>query len=328
MAAGPDEFRLIADLFAPLSKGFPGAHGLTDDAAYIPGFGGRDLAVTTDAVVEGVHFKPGTPPGRVAQKALRVNLSDLAAKGAQPFAALMTVALPKDIANDWLTAFTAALKADLDTYGLALIGGDTVSTPGPLMISITVFGWVEAGRAPLRSGARVGDTIWVSGTIGDAALGLHADDWDKVGAADRDALRTRYELPLPRVELGAQAARLAHAAMDVSDGLIQDLGHIAKASGVGADVQAERIPLSPAARAVVRAHGLPLIDAISGGDDYEILMTAPPEADARMADLGRALAIEFTPIGRIVKGSGVRVLDPSGHEIIVSRGGWRHFSSE
>ena len=326
MADRPDEFRLIAEMFAPLSKGFAGAHGLTDDAAYISGFDGRELAVTTDAVVEGVHFKPDTPPDLVAKKALRVNLSDLAAKGARPFAALMTVAFPKGVTTDWVAAFTAALKSDLDSYELSLIGGDTVSTPGPLMVSITVFGWVEQGKAPLRSGARIGDTVWVSGTIGDAALGLRAEEWGNVAQADRDALRARYEIPLPRVQLGQAVAPLAHAAMDVSDGLIQDLGHIAKVSGVGAEVWADRIPVSASARAVIAAHGLATVEAVSGGDDYELLMTAPPEAGDAMVRAARSLSVEFTPIGRIVKGHGVRVLDSQGREVAVSRRGWRHFS--
>lgn len=326
MADRPDEFRLIAHLFAPLSKGFAGACGLTDDCAYIGGFVGRDLVVTTDAVVEGVHFKPDTDPGRVAQKALRVNLSDLAAKGAAPFAALLTIALPKAISFEWVQGFAAALKADLEGFGLSLIGGDTVSTPGPLLVSITVFGWGRGiGTAPLRSGAKVGDVIWVSGAIGDAALGLNADQWSKASAQDRSYLQDRYEAPTPRVALGRLVAPLAHAAMDLSDGLVQDAGHIAAASAVGVEIDADRIPLSAAARAVMLGHGLPLSALIAGGDDYEILMTAPPESTAQLVEAARTLSVEFSPIGRIVAGSGVRVIGPDGRDVAVGQGGWRHF---
>lgn len=326
MADRPDEFRLIAELFAPLSTGFAGACGLTDDCAYIGGFAGRDLVVTTDAVVEGVHFKPDTAPGRVAQKALRVNLSDLAAKGAAPFAALLTIALPQAISVEWIQSFVKALKADLEGFGLSLIGGDTVSTPGPLMVSITLFGWGRGtGTSPLRSGAKVGDVIWVSGFIGDAALGLNADQWSHVSPLDRAYLQDRYEVPIPKVALGGMAAPLAHAAMDVSDGLVQDIGHIARASGVGVEIDADRIPLSAAARSVMALHGLPLSALIAGGDDYEILMTAPPESTAQLIEAARTLSVEFTPIGRIVAGAGVHIIGPDGHDVAVGQGGWRHF---
>lgn len=330
MSGAPDEFRLIADLFAPLSRRCPGALGLTDDAAFLPPPpGGADLVLTMDTMVAGVHFLPDDPPDLVARKLVRVNLSDLAAKGAVPQAVMMSAAFPIGTGMDWLRAFADGLAQDVDRFQLALIGGDTVSTPGPLTLTLTAFGHVAAGRGIVRSGARAGDRIWVSGTIGDGVAGLKAVQGQLAGLdrADLDYLAGRYRLPTPRVELGVRLVGVAHAGMDVSDGLIQDLGHLAAASGVGAVIQAEQVPLSPAAQSAMKCHQMTLAILLSGGDDYEVLFTAPCGADQILRSLSGEIGVTLTPIGVMVTGDKVIVHDHAGQPLNLGQGGWRHFSA-
>lgn len=329
MAGGVDEFRLIADLFAPLSRGFPGALGLTDDAAFLAAEPGTELVMTVDAMVAGVHFLPDDPPDLIARKLLRVNLSDLAAKGAAPLAVLMAAAFPKDVDEPWLRAFAAGLAEDLDAFGLPLIGGDTVSTPGPLTLSVTALGRVPAGKGLLRSGAAVGEVVWLSGSLGDGALGLAAAQGLPLAGVDAGGmtfLADRYRLPCPRVSVGPRLVGLARASMDVSDGLVQDLGHLARASRVGAVVEVDRLPLSPAARAALAADDSLLARVLTGGDDYELLFTAPPEAAPALVALTAETGVPLTAIGRIVDGEGVRVLDAAGRTLGLKATGWRHFS--
>jgi len=318
-----DEFRLIADLFAPLAAGFPGALGLKDDAALLADEPGCETVVTVDAMVAGVHFLPDDPPDLIARKLVRVNLSDLAAKGATPFAVLLAAAFPHDVGDEWLRRFAAGLGEDLATFGVALIGGDTVATPGPLTLSLTALGRVAAGRALLRSGAKIGDILWVSGTIGDGFLGLAAARGELAGltSADIAALAERYRLPQPRTGLGPALIGVAHAAMDVSDGLVQDLGHLCRASGVGGVIEAECVPLSGPARAT----NSPLASLLTGGDDYELLFSAPPQAAVELRGIADAAGVPLTAIGRVVAGGGVTVVDASGQPLAIERGGWRHF---
>ena len=318
-----DEFRLIAELFAPLAAGFPGALGLTDDAALLAAEPGSDTVVTVDAMVAGVHFLPDDPPDLIARKLVRVNLSDLAAKGAVPFAVLLAAAFPQGIDDDWLRRFAAGLAEDLAHFGVALIGGDTVATPGPLTLSLTALGRVATGRALLRSQAKVGDTIWVSGTIGDGFLGLAAARGQLTGLDEPHvaALADRYRLPRPRTGLGPALIGVAHAAMDVSDGLVQDLGHICRASAVAAVIEAERVPLSAAAHAAKS----PLASLLTGGDDYELLFTAPSQAAAALTRIGEAAGVKLSPIGRVVAGEGVTVVDSVGRALAMGQGGWNHF---
>ncbi|MEW5727335.1 MAG: thiamine-phosphate kinase [Pseudomonadota bacterium] len=322
MGAPDDEFRLIADLFAPLAAGFPGALGLQDDAALLPGPPGTDTVVTVDAIVAGVHFLPDAPPEEVARRLVRVNVSDLAAKGARPVAALLAAAFPKDADADWLRRFATALGDDLRLFGMALAGGDTVATPGPLTLSLTAFGQVGQGRAILRSGARAGDGVWVSGTIGDAALGLLV----ATGRLAADAiLEDRFRLPRPRVETGPALVGIASAGMDVSDGLVQDLGHICRASGLAATIRADLVPLSDAARAAIGSDHSLLATALTGGDDYELLFTAPPEQEDAIAAVAAATGTALTRIGAMAVGEGVAVVDGDGTPLALGHGGWRHF---
>jgi len=250
------EFDRIARFFAPLSRGAPGAFGLTDDAAVLPTQLGRNWVVTVDALVAGVHFLPDDPADLVARKALRVNLSDLAAMGAEPYGYTIALALPRDQADagDWLERFSHGLAEDQERFGVCLLGGDSVSTPGPVSVSVTAFGLAAAERVLRRSGATPGDSVWVSGTIGDAALGLDVVQGRITGGFDD--LADRYRLPRPRIALGRGLVGLATAAMDVSDGLVQDAGHLAARSGVAIDVDAPAVPLSASAVTLV-GHGGP-----------------------------------------------------------------------
>jgi thiamine-monophosphate kinase len=325
MAESLGEFGRIRRFFAPLAG--PGGLGLRDDAAIVECAPGRSLVVTVDAMVEGVHYLPDDPPELVAKKLLRVNLSDLAAKGARPLYYLLTTALPVRFGDDWVERFTAGLAEDQRRFGVALLGGDSVATPGPAALSLTAIGDVAAGTEIRRSGARVGDRVWVSGTIGDAFLGLQVlrGGYPHLDRAERDGLAGRFRVPEPRTALGLRLAGIAHAMCDVSDGLIADLGHICEASEVGAAVELASLPLSaPASRVAAQEPDLP-VRLATAGDDYELLFTAPSEASAAIRRLAAELDLPITPIGRIEKGSGVRLLGPGGRPIPVAAPGYRHF---
>jgi len=283
--------------------------------------------MTVDAMVCGVHYLPGDPPDLVARKLLRVNLSDLAAMGARPLHYLLTTALPASVDDDWVERFAAGLAEDQRRFGVALLGGDSVSTPGPPTLSLTAIGEVAAGAEIRRDGARPGDRVWVSGTIGDAFLGLAVlrGGHPELGSDDRAALVRRFQLPEPRTTLGPRLAGIAHAMQDVSDGLFADLGHICEASGVGASVALAALPLSAAARRLVAAAAdLPLRLA-TGGDDYELLFTAPPEAGEAIERLSAELALPITAIGTIETGDQTRAIDAGGREVPVPNPGYRHF---
>lgn len=326
----PGEFELIARYFAPLAKGFPGAFGLLDDAAVIASPPGHELVAKTDAIVGGVHFLHDDPPDLIARKALRANLSDLAAKGAVPRAYMLDIMLPATVTEDWVAAFARGLAEDQLEYGVHLIGGDTDSTPGPVTIAVMAFGDIETGRMLRRGAARAGDAIFVTGTIGDAALGL-AVQRGNVGGLDTNAaafLVDRYRLPRPRVRLGPRLIGVADAALDVSDGLVADLAHLCEASALSAVIEAPRVPLSTAARAVLASDPAHRRTILTGGDDYEILFTAPAEAAPEVAALSRVLDLPIASIGRMQPSSGthhVTVLDESGERLVLNRGGWTHF---
>ncbi len=328
----PGEFELIARYFAPLAKGFPGAYGLLDDAAVIAAPPGHELVAKTDAIVGGVHFLHDDPPDLVARKALRVNLSDLAAKGAVPRAYMLDIMLPKTVAEEWVAAFAGGLAQDQSQYGLHLIGGDTDSTPGPVAIAIVAFGEVAAGQMIRRRGARAGDTVFVTGTIGDAALGLEVlrGAFPSLDSNVATALIDRYHLPQPRVTLGPRLVGLASAAIDISDGLLADLRHLCEASELDAVIDAARVPLSAAARVAVATSAGRMVTLLTGGDDYEILFTAPVSAAGKLTELSGMLHVPITAIGRMDSpqaGQRTRftVLDEHGQPITPDRSGWTHF---
>jgi thiamine-monophosphate kinase len=319
------EFERIARFFAPLAA--PEGLGLLDDVAIIPGPPGEQYVLKTDAIVEGVHFRSQDPADRVAQKLLRVNLSDLAGKGAEPVGYLLTTALPRDRGEAWLERFAEGLARDQKEFGIGLLGGDSVATAGPVTLSVAAVGRVRTGETVLRKGARPGDAVFVSGTLGDGVLGLNAlrGELPELSSAERDFLADRYHLPRPRLQLGRRLVGTARAMMDVSDGLIADLGHICEASGVGAVVEAARLPLSPAARVAIGAKASRLMAALAGGDDYELLFTAPADAAAGIAAIARETGVPITAIGRIERGKGVQVIDEKGAPVALTGGGYRHF---
>jgi thiamine-monophosphate kinase len=325
MTSGLGEFGRIARYFAPLAG--PGGLGLTDDAALVECAHGHRLVMTVDAMVEGVHYLPDDPPDLVARKLLRVNLSDIAAMGARPLHYLITTALPARFGDDWVERFAAGLAEDQRLFGVDLLGGDSVSTPGPAMLSLTAIGEVATGAELRRSGAQPGDDVWVSGTIGDAYLGLLVlrGGLPELPADARTALARCYQLPEPRTTLGPRLAGIAHAMQDVSDGLLADLGHICEASGVSGSVELPALPLSLAARQAVTADPSLAVQLATGGDDYELLFTAPATAAPALSQLAAAVNIPITRVGTIEPGRGLRLLDAGGHEVPVGEHGYRHF---
>jgi thiamine-monophosphate kinase len=320
------EDALIARFFAPYAG--PAALGLRDDAARLAPPAGCDLVLTTDALVAGVHFFADDPPESIARKALRVNLSDLAAKGAHPLGFLLSLALPADWTETWLSTFAAALGADGLAYDCPLAGGDTVKTPGPLTLSITALGTVPAGRMAARTGVRPGDRLYVTGTIGDAAIGLHIRQGKgpDLPRSDRDFLVRRYLEPQPRVSLAPAMATHASGGMDVSDGFVGDLTKMLAVSGVTARVLAYRAPLSSAARAAIAAKPDLFAVALTGGDDYEILASAPRSSAAAFEAAAAAADVPLTCVGEALEGYGPPFfVAPDGGAMTFAHGSYSHF---
>lgn len=324
-ASGEDD--LIARYFRPLATD-PGAFGLIDDAALLKQ-SGDDLVVTTDAIVEGVHFLPDDPPDTIARKALRVNLSDLAAKGAVPAGFVLTLAL-RDAKEEWLAPFARALGEDASTFGCPVLGGDTVSTPGPLMISITAFGRVPPDRMVHRSGAKPGDRIAVTGTIGDAALGLRVLKGEMSGegldTSSREFLIQRYRVPQPRNALAVAIREHASAAMDVSDGLAGDLAKLCAASGISAAINLAAVPLSEPAQTLVTKGQSNIESIVSGGDDYEVLCAIPENRWDSFASAAARAGVQIADIGRVESGAAApRFLDAKGQSVALKRLSYSHF---
>ena len=321
----PGEFELIRELFAPLAADEPGALGLLDDAALIAPRPGRELVAAIDTIVEGVHFLPADPAFDIARKLLRVNLSDLAAMGARPRAYLLGLAIPDAVDFDWLRHFSRGLASDQLRFGISLAGGDTTATTGPICLSLTAIGEVEPGRSPLRSNAAAGEHVYVSGTVGDAALGLRALRGEELDLpeGEREAAIARYRLPEPRLDLGM--ALPASAAVDVSDGLIADIGHICAASGLGARIEAGLVPLSGAARSALGSGAVEIDDLLTGGDDYELVFTAPADRSDAIREAAARVRVPVARIGTMTEGEGVSVFDPANARIAIDRAGYRHF---
>jgi thiamine-monophosphate kinase len=312
-----DEFDLIKSYFAPLATS-AGADALRDDVAEIaPG-----LIATKDAIVEGIHFLPGDPIGTVAQKLVRVNVSDIVAKGGRPDAALLALVWPKGRDKAEIAEFARVLGNDLAKWGAHLVGGDTTSTDGPLTLTLTLMGRVGERGPVRRSGAKVGDDVWVTGTIGDGVLGLMAAQgrFGKLSAEASNLLVSRYRVPEPpKLAFADVVAKFASGSVDVSDGLVADAGHVAEASGVRIVIRAGDVPLSAVAESYVANGRVTLEALLTGGDDYQTLFTAPPSAQAEID--GRA-----TRIGVVEAGSGLSVVDAAGAEMAFENAGWTHFS--
>lgn len=324
------EDRLIDRFFRPLAK-HPGAFGFVDDAACISPPAGRDLVLTADAIVAGVHFFADDPADAVAMKALRVNLSDLAAKGAEPLGALLTIALPADFSEDWLEGFARGLGSDCDRFACPLLGGDTTRTQGALTISITALGTVPTGTMVRRAGACPGDAIVVTSTIGDAALGLalrrepDRSGFAALSAEEREHLAARYLVPEPRVALAQAIREHASAAIDISDGLAGDVGKLAAASNVAARIEAARVPLSVAARAATATEPVLLETVLTGGDDYEVALTLAENRRESFVAAADAAGVPVTTIGRIESGEGTELLGADGRALALKRASFSHF---
>jgi thiamine-monophosphate kinase len=323
-----DEFGLIARHFAPIAAAEPGALGLSDDAAVLDLSPGARLVCTKDALVAGVHFLEGDPPADIARKLMRVNLSDLAAMGARPRAVLLAAVLPRSTTDEWLGQFAQGLAEDARTFGAPLVGGDTVATNGPLVLTLTALGEAEGAGVLTRSGAQGGDDVYVSGTIGDGALGLRALTGLLSGLSTpaRDHLIRRYRVPEPRLGLGSKLIGLATACIDISDGLIADLGHICENSKVTARITAASVPVSsPARTALANDPGL-FATLLSGGDDYELLFTAPPGAHDAVAAAANEAGVAVARIGAITRaGTGVEIIDAEALGIDLKTAGFKHF---
>lgn len=326
---GADEFEIIKRLFAPLAAN-AGARGLLDDVAVLER--AERLVITADAIVEGVHFLAGDPIDTVAKKALRVNLSDLAAKGARCVGIVLTLVWPNTRDASELEAFARGLGEDLRGYDIALLGGDTTSTPGPLMVAVTALGEPLGARTPARADAKPGEQVWVTGAIGDSWLGLRAltESVGIIGANADDRVdaqaahvRKAYRTPEPPVRFAQAIADFAAASMDVSDGLIADAMKLASASGVSLRLDAEAIPLSAAGHAHVAASG-DLASLLTGGDDYQALFTAPAGARADILRAAREAETNVALIGDVEAGAGVRVLGAGGRELELGRPGHVH----
>lgn len=326
------EQALIQDIFAPLTRGGDGTAGLRDDACWLGTETSDGLVVTKDMIVAGVHFMADERADRVARKALRVNLSDLAAKGAAPAGYLVGLAVHKAGDRDWLERFAAGLQRDQDEYGCFLLGGDTVSTPGPLTVSITAFGTIGHGRMVRRDGGRAGDIIYATGTIGDAALGLALRRGDDAAWASdltdvqRDFLLDRYALPQPRVGIASAVARFANASMDVSDGFSGDLANLCWASELGAEIMIDDIPLSPPAQAALEADGGALETIVAGGDDYEVIACVDPAKAAEFENSANENAVMVRRVGRLVDTfPGVRFVGSDGQPAHIAGSSYSHF---
>ncbi len=320
-----DERAIIETVFRPLSG--KGSLELRDDAALLEIPENCDLVVTTDMIAENVHFLPGDPPGTIAQKALRVNLSDLAAKGARPFAFTLSAgfATPDE---DWLRAFAAGLAEDCATYSIALVGGDTIAVRGGAVFSVAATGLVAKGAMVHRSGGQAGDALYLSGELGGSTAGLallqgRAGPWDDLAEDQRAALVSRYRLPQPRVALAGAIARFASAAMDVSDGLVGDCDKLADASGCGAEIEAERVPLAEGL-AISRGDRETIATLLTGGEDFEILAAIPPDREARFRAAAQEVGVPVTRIGELIAARGLTRVMLDGKPLAFTRRSFVH----
>jgi len=322
------EFEIIETYFSPLTKDEKGAFNLADDAAVLEVPKGKSLVITTDTLVEGIHFLTGDLPKNIGAKLLRVSLSDLAAMGSVPAYYNLSIAFKaSSITSNWFKEFADALLKDQNQFGITLIGGDTVSTTGPLTLTITAFGVVQKGKVLRRNGARVGDDIWVSGSIGDAALGLKvaSGELENISRINKNHLLSRYFKPIPQTFLGPKLVDHINSAIDISDGLIADLNHICKASNLGAQIQLSSIPLSKATKTALATRPDYIDLILGGGDDFELLFTADKSFRILQKSLTKELKVSLTRIGNIVEGSSTRIIDEKGKEYPLSKAGYTHF---
>lgn len=320
------EFDLISKVFAPLAGDGAPAYGLKNDTACFTPPEGCDLVFTKDLMIEDVHFPKDAAPFDLARRLMRVNLSDLAAAGATPVGYLLGIAATGHENEAWFQSFADGLKVDQDEFGLTLWGGDTTSGSKSLCLSLTAIGQVKKGEALMRIGAKAGDGIYVTGSIGDAALGLKVllNTFEGASVENKNFLLERFNVPQPRTTVGQGLCGVASAAVDVSDGLLADVEHLAKASALMAVIQTKQLPLSAAVRACVEMDNDLCDDVLSGGDDYELVFTAPKGSERAILDLGWRTGVLITRIGHMEKGKGLSVLDLDGQAMNAVRKGYQH----
>lgn len=317
-----NEFVLIKKYFSPLSKKYKGALSLADDAAIFSGK--ENFVVTKDLMVEGVHFFNGADPEKLAQKLLRVNLSDIAAMGAVPKFYLLGLTLPKNIKESWLKAFAAGLKKDQEKYKISLIGGDTTAHDGPIILSLTMVGETRKNILK-RSGAKKGDFIYVTGTIGDAFLGLNILE-DKI-KEKAEFLIERFNLPTPRLDVSNKIVGIANSCVDISDGLAADLSHILTASKVSAEIFLDKIPVSKQAKKILERKPHLIKEMITCGDDYELCFTVPPQKEIELLRIFSGSKTKITKIGRVINSGGAAILniyDMAGEKVVLEKKGFQH----
>ncbi|MCG8490489.1 MAG: thiamine-phosphate kinase [Sneathiellales bacterium] len=321
------EFGIIEKYFAPLSKNIETTFGLKDDAALLDIPAGQQLVLTKDALVAGTHFFADDPADLVARKLLRTNLSDLAAMGAKPLGYLLATAWNAETNEKYIEAFAQGLRRDQEEFEITLLGGDTVKTTGPMSFSLTAIGTVKAGQALRRNGARVGDRLFVTGTLGDSALGLKVKKGHlgELSEDHKEYLVDRYLLPGPRIEAGQLLSGYASACLDISDGLLADLGHLITESGVSAVINPSSLPLSDAAKAALKDENADFSSILSGGDDYELLFSVPQHKVEAMLEKLRFTNLQLTEIGRNESNSGIFLAGEDGELTEVPAQGWTHF---
>ena len=320
------EFKKIKKFFSPLAKSRINGTSLDNDAALLELSSLKNLVVTTDTLVEKIHFGLTDNPYLIAKKLMRINLSDLAAMGSSPLAYLLNLALPKKVTDQWLGRFTLGLKEDQKKYNIFLAGGDTVATTGPIVLSLTAFGFNQKGLYHKRSGAKEGDSIFVSGTVGDSALGLVSIKKElKIPKKDREFLIQKYFLPEPRISLGEKLLTIASSAIDVSDGLAQDINHICVSSGIGAQLFFSKLPISSSAKLLLKNYPKFKKKILNGGDDYEIVFTASSELEKKIETLSKKTRIKITKIGVMTRVKRFKILDHQNHEIKIKHLGYQHF---
>lgn len=321
------EAALIEQYLAPLTEGDPGAFSLTDDCALLRPPAGKDLILTTDSLVEGIHFLVGDVPGF---KAVAVNVSDLVAKGAEPLGYLLTLALAETPTRKFMTKLTAGLAAAQSVFGCHLLGGDTDKTGGPLTLTVTAIGALPAGTMVRRAGAATGDIVYISGSIGDATLGLRLRLDPELAPnlglsrSDVSALLARFDQPRPPVALAPVLRQYASAAMDVSDGLAKDFLTLCRVSAVGGDLDLMAVPLSPGARRAIASGRIDRQHLITGGEDYEVLATVPAPRAAEFEAAAARAGVTVSRAGRIRSEGGVRFLDAEGNSVRLAATGWEH----
>lgn len=322
-----DEFTFIKKYLAPLTFQNPAALGLMDDAAVLPVKAGFDTIITKDAIAQDTHFFKNDNPANIARKLLRVNLSDLAAKGAEPYCCFLALLMPKDTSEDWLKTFSQGLHSDLQEFNFFLAGGDTVIYDGPVVLTLTAIGYAPTGKVLKRNGAKAGDLIFVSGTIGDSYLGLKQLQ-SKHQVIDInveiDTPIGRYLLPDPRIKLGIHLRNIANSSADISDGLYADLSHICECSNIGAEIFLEQIPLSDYGRKALREDKDFIKKAITSGDDYELVFTAPANLQEKIAFLARELNLNITEIGKVTQGNEINIIDKNGEKLQLQTKGYTH----